>query len=94
MIADDFAGLTWGKAIRYRLHWVSEPVDEMLITGRSKILELELVSEKHTEPVFIKIYRQGYVWVSLRKEDEFRIGTASAKKYYDEALKFISMEGE
>lgn len=94
MIADDFAGLTWGKAIRYRLHWVSEPVDEMLITGRSKILELELVSEKHTEPVFIKIYRQGYVWVSLRKEDEFRIGTASAQKYYDEALKFISMEDE
>lgn len=94
MIADDFAGLTWGKAIRYRLHWVSEPVDEVLITGRSKILELELVSAKHAESVFIKIYKQGYVWISLRKEDEFRIGTASAKKYYDEALKFIRVKAK
>lgn len=94
MIADDFTGLTWGKAIRYRIHWVSEPVDEVLITGRSKIVELELVSTKHAEPVFIKIYKQGYVWVSLREEDEFWIGTASVKKYYDEALKFICVEGE
>lgn len=94
MIADDFAGLTWGKAIKYRIHSVSQPVNDILITSRRKIIELELVSAKHEEPVFVKIYKEGYVWISLKAEDEFMIGTACIPKYYDEALKFISMEGE
>lgn len=89
MIANDFTKLSWGKAIKYRIHLVSQPIDDFKIISRNKIIELELMSAKLDEPVLVKIYKEGYLWTSLKAESEFMIGTAYAEGYYKEGLKYM-----
>ncbi|MCH5273857.1 MAG: hypothetical protein J1E35_09310 [Lachnospiraceae bacterium] len=94
MITDDFTKLSWEKAIKYRIHSISQPMDDILITSRCRTMEFEIVSSKIDEPVLIKIYREGYLRIGLKTDNEFRIGAAYSEKYYQEGLKFIYMEDE
>lgn len=93
MITNDFT-FSWGKAIKYRIHSVSQPEDDFKNASRHKIMEFEIVLSKFDEPILVKIYKEGYLWTSLKTDSEFMIGSAYSEKYYKEGIKFICMEDE
>lgn len=91
MIADDFTQFSFWEAIKYRVKYVSMPIDDFKIVNKQEIMGFELFLHNSDEAIRVKIYEEGFIRI---RDKELRIGDLYTRRYYKEGLKFLRMEDE